>query len=154
MEAAQLVRDDLPALELVDGDARPEIQPTEITGRGFQRLRWRRYEIESYLIHPGALARFVEQTVGAAAAAKHLADLRRHFEDNYAPAILRDPLGEHACLETTKAGTRLLPPALTAAGLPGLPYTRYHEIAAVMHRDEIHPEVTEKLDGIMRAFRL
>jgi len=153
-DALRLVRDDLPALELVDGDARPDIQSTEITGRGFQRLRWRRYEIDSYLIHPNVLARFVEETVGAAAAAPHVSDLRRHLEDNYAPAILRDPLGDHPFLETTKARTRLLPPALTAAGLPGLPYTRYHEIAAVMLPEEIHPEVVQKLDGIMRAFGL
>jgi hypothetical protein len=152
-EALRLVRDDLPALELIDSDARPEIQSTPITGQGFQRLRWRRYEIESYLVHPDVLARFVEQVVGAAAAPPHLGDLRRHFEEHYPPAILRDPLGDHPLLETTKARTRLLPPALSAAGLPGLPYTRYHEIAALMRRDEIHPEVVEKLDGILRAFR-
>lgn len=153
-EALRLVRDDLPALELVDGDARPEIQATAITGEGFQRLRWRRYEIESYLIHPEALARFVEQTVGSAAAAAHLADLRRHLEENFPPAVLRDPLGDHAFLNATKARTELLPPALTAAGLPGLPYTRYHEIAALMKPEEVHPEVVETLDAIMRAFRL
>jgi hypothetical protein len=153
-EALRLVRDDLPAVELVDGDARPEIQPTPITGQGLQRLRWRRYEIESYLIHPAALARFVEQTVGPAAAGPHLDDLRRHLEENFPPAVLRDPLGDHEFLNATKARTRLLPPALAAAGLPGLPYTRYHEIAAVMMPAEIHPEVFEKLDAIMRAFRL
>jgi AAA domain, putative AbiEii toxin, Type IV TA system len=153
-EALRLVRDDLPAVELVDGDARPEIQATPITGRGFQRLRWRRYEIESYLVHPEALARFVEQTVGAAAAAPHLADLRRYLEENLPPAVLRDPLGDHAFLNATKARTQILPQALAAAGLPGLPYTRYHEIAALMTPVEIHPEVVEKLDGIMGAFRL
>jgi hypothetical protein len=151
-EALRLVRDDLPALELVDGDARAEIQSTEITGHGFQRLRWRRYEIESYLFHPDALARFVEQAVGSAAAPAHLEDLRRYLTENLPPAVLRDPLGEHLVLNATKARTELLPPALTAAGLPALPYTRYHEIAAVMRRHEIHPEVVEKLDGIMRAF--
>jgi len=153
-EALRLIREDLPAIELVDGDARPEIQPTEITGRGFQRLRWRRYEIESYLVHPEALARFVEHTVGSAAAAPHVADLRRYLDDNLPPAVLRAPLGDHDYLNTTKPRTTLLPPALAAAGLPGLPYTRYHEIAAVMRPEEIHPEVTEKLDGIMRAFGL
>src|SRR5437667_242055 len=81
-EALRLVRADLPAVELIDGDARPEIQATTITGEGFQRLRWRRYEIESYLLHPEALARFVTQTVGAAAAPPHLADLRRYLEEN------------------------------------------------------------------------
>ena len=153
-EALRLVRDDLAALELVDGDARPDIQSTEITGHGFQRLRWRRYEIESYLVHPDALARFVEQAVGAGAAPAHLADLRRYLEENLPPAVLRDPFGAHPFLIATKARTDLLPPALAAAGLPGLPYTRYHEIAAVMTREEIHPEIVEKLDGIMRAFQL
>jgi hypothetical protein len=104
-------------------------------------------------VHPEALARFVTHTVGPAAG-PHLADLGRHLEDNLPPAILRAPLGDHDYLNTTKARTTLLPPALTAAGLPGLPYTRYHEIAAVMRPDEIHPEVVEKLDGIMRAFGL
>jgi hypothetical protein len=151
-EALALVRPNLPGLELVDGDAHRDVQSTPLTGRGLQRLRWRRYETESYLIHPDAIGRFVEQTVGAAAAPAHLTDLRRHLEENYPPAVLRDPLGEHAFLNTTKARTDLLPPALTAAGLPGLPYTRFHEIAAVMRPEEIHPEVAEKLDGILKAF--
>jgi hypothetical protein len=151
-EALSLVRPDLPGLELIDGDARPEIQSTGITGKGLQRLRWRRYEIESYLVHPSAIASFVEWTVGPASAAPHLADLRQHFEETYPPAVLRQPLDDHAFLNSTKARTELLPPALTAAGLPGLPYTRYHEIAALMTADEIHPEVIEKLDGIRKAF--
>jgi hypothetical protein len=152
-DALRLVREDLPGLELVDGDAHPGIGPTPITGRGLQRLRWRRYEIESYLVHPAALARFVEHTVGVAAAPPHLADLRRHLEETYPPAVLREPLGDHAFLNSTKARADLLPPALTAAGLPGLPYTRYHEIAALMRSEEIHAEVIEKLDGIVGAFR-
>jgi hypothetical protein len=151
-EALRLVRPDLPGLELVDGDAHTGIQSTPITGQGLQRLRWRRYEIESYLVHPDALARFVEHTVGAAAAPAHLADLRRHLAETYPPAVLREPHGDHAFLNNTKARTDLLPPALTAAGLPAFPYTRYHEIAAVMRPEEIHPEVVEKLDGIARAF--
>ena len=50
--ALQLVCEGLPGLELRDGDARPETPDTAITGAGLQRLRWRRYEIESYLVHP------------------------------------------------------------------------------------------------------
>jgi hypothetical protein len=55
-------------------------------------------------------------------------------------------------LKNSKARTELLPPALDAAGLPGFPYTRYYEIAALMQPEEIHPEVVAKLDGIMEAF--
>jgi len=151
-EALQLIKK-IPGVELYDGDAHPNIQD-KITGEGLQRLRWRRYEIESYLIHPAALARYVEKIVGAAAASPHIADLLKYLEDNLPPAVLRDPLGDHAFLNGTKAREQILPPALAAAGLPGIPYTEYHEIAAVMLPEEIHPEVKEKLDGIQKAFGL
>ena len=119
-----------------------------------QRLRWNRYEIESYLLHPAALKRFVIRQVGEPAAAPHLEDLQRHFEQTYPPAFFSDPFADIPFLKNTKARTELLPPALDAAGLPGFPYTRFHEIAAAMSPDEIHPEVSAKLDQIMEAFGL
>ena len=151
-EALQLVREDLPGLELRDGDAGSPIPDTEITGAGLQRLRWRRYEIESYLVHPDAIARFIEAVVGADSAAAHVEDMFRYWRDEFPPAVVRDPLCDHEFLNVTKARTRLLPPLLEAAELYGLPYTRYHEVAALMRPDEIHPEVVEKLDAICRAF--
>ena len=149
--ALQLVRGDLPGLELRDGDARPAIPDSEITGRGLQRIRWRRYEIESYLLHPDALARFVTEQVGAAAAPHHVDGLLAYWHDHFPPAVTREPLGVHEYLNVSKARTELLPPLLGAAGIHRLPYTRYHEIAALMRPDEIHPEVVEKLDAICRA---
>jgi hypothetical protein len=154
-DALTLVRENLPGLELLDGDAHSDSPATAITGSGLQRLRWRRYEIESYLLHPGSFARYVEHVTGGGEGSRiHLEDLKRHFEDKYPPAFLRDPLGDHAFLVGTKARTELIPPALTAAGLHGVPYTQYHEIAALMLPEEIHPEVKDKLDAIRRAFRL
>ena len=150
-DALRLVRNDLPGLELVDGDAHQGMQSGAITGTGLQRLRWHRYEIESYLIHPDALARFVEATVGAAAA-QHVEDLLAYWRDEFPPAVAREPLADHEFLNVTKARTRLLPPLLEAAGIHNFPYTRYHEIAQTMLPDEIHPEVVEKLDAICRAF--
>jgi predicted ATPase len=153
-EALKLVRPDVPGLVIVDGDANPNVKPTPITGSGLQRVRWRRYEIESYLVHPAVLERYVTETVGAAAAGAHVADLGQYLADNLPPAVLNDPLGDHAFLRNTKARTEIIQPALEAAGLHGLPYTRYHEIAALMQPDEIHPEVREKLDAIRQAFNL
>ena len=150
-DALRLVRDS-PALELIDGDSHPGIGSSAITCVGFQRWRWRRYEIESYLIHPEALARFVSSTVGEAASVQHVADLRRYLTANLPPAVIERPLDNHPYLNNTKARTEILPPALSAAGLPGLPYTRYHEIAALMLPEEIHPDVREALDAIVRAF--
>ncbi|MBI4603598.1 MAG: AAA family ATPase [Planctomycetes bacterium] len=154
-EALNLVREDLPGLEIVDGDARAAIGSTEITGKGLQRIRWKRYEIESYLFHPDALDRYVERKVGGGEASKiHREDLRKHLEENHPPGFLRNPLGDYVFLNNSKAREELIPPALTAAGLHGILYTSYHEIAAVMKPEEIHPEIREKLDAIQKAFRL
>ena len=149
--ALKLVRD-IPALELIDGDSRPEIPSSTITGTGFQRWRWRRYEIESYLVHPEALARFVASTVGEAGSAQHVADLRTYLTANLPPAIVERPLDNHAYLNSTKARAEILPPALTAAGLPAFPYTRYFEIASLMRPEEVHPDVRQALDTIVKAF--
>lgn len=149
-----LINATLPGLELVDGDANPNIQAKEVAGIGLQRLRWARYEIESYLFHPVVIARYVENTIGPGAAESHLTDLRTYFENNWPAAFLNDPLQDFDFLKVTKARTSLIPPALDAAGLPGIPYTRFYEIAALMTPDEIHPEVKEKLDLIQKAFNL
>ena len=142
----------MPGLQILDGESRPEIQSNPIQGSGFQRWRLKRYELESYLVHPAALERFVTVTVGEAAAASHVAGLRRYLHDNLPPAVIERPLDNHVYLNNTKARTEILPPALSAAGLPGLPYTRYHEIAAVMTPEEVHPDVRETLDVIVQAF--
>ena len=146
-----LTRKEFPGLELLDGGAKPEIEDTPITGSGLQRLRWRRYEIESYLVHPDALARFVESLADAAAAPR-VEDMLAYMRKEFPPNVIDEPLGEHPFLMATKARTQILPPVLSAAGIHGLPYTRYHEIAEIMQPEEIHPEVTEKLDAICRAF--
>ena len=153
-KALRLVRDNLPCLVLRDGDGAEKVPEKIITGQGLQRIWWRRYEIESYLFHPAALERYVTEKVGTAAAPTHIADLQQYLRDKLPPAVLANPLGDDDYLIDTKARTRLLPPALAAAGLPEISYTEYSDIAAVMLPDEIHPEVTEKLDAIQQAFGL
>lgn len=153
-EALTLVRENIPGLVLLDGDDRVEVPETPITGTGLQRIRWKRYEIESYLIHPAALRRFVQNQVGKDAAAPHLADLDRYFQANFPPPFIENPLSDPAFLLSTKARVDLIPPALEAAGLFNIPYTEYNEIAAVMLPEEIHPEIRKKLDVICKAFNV
>ncbi len=153
-EALRLVRSDLPGLELRDGDAQPTVPDTEMSGVGLQRTRWRRYEIESYLVHPEALARFVRKQVGDAVAKQHVDDMMSYIHKALPPGFVEDPLGSNPLLDQAKARQDILPPILDAAGLQGLSYTRYHEIAQLMLPEEIHPEVTEKLDAICQAFRV
>ena len=151
-DALLLARPDLPGLELLDGDAHPNIPETAVSGTGMQRLRWRRYEIESYLLHPDALARFVETAVGGAAAGEAVEGLRNKWHQSLPPDVAQNPHHDDPFLKAVKARADLLPPLLAAAGIHDLPYTRYHEIAVLMRPEEIHPEVSEKLDAICQAF--
>lgn len=158
-QAVQLVRGGLPGLVLLDGDDNPRVPETSITGQGLQRLRWKRYEIESYLIHPATLERFVDKEVGAGVqSAEAKKDMYAYLEQTFTATYLQEPLKPNplvdAYLQQRKARTEVLPPLLAAAGLHAFPYTRFNEIASVMLPEEIHPEVKEKLDAIQRAFGL
>ena len=156
-ECVKLVRADLPGLEILDRDSNPYLEETEIVGEGLQRLRWRRYEIESYLIHPESLKRFIELQLGPGSHSESgIRDMLDFMERTFQADFLRNPMNPgplvEAYLKTTKARTEILPPILDAAGLIAFSYTRYHEIAEVMRPEEIHPEVREKLDAICGAF--
>ena len=141
----------LPGLELLGSDARPERPEVPLSETRLQRLRWRRCEIESYLFHPDALARFVEAAVGANAAQPAVEGLRAKWRDIVPPALSRNP-HEDDSLVTASAREKRLPPLLAAADIHDLPSTRYHEIASLMRPEEIHPEVIEKLDAICQVF--
>ncbi|HEX6901956.1 MAG TPA: AAA family ATPase [Thermoanaerobaculia bacterium] len=156
-ETLQLVRRDLPGLEILDRDGNSNLPDKEVNGEGLQRIRWQRYEIESYLVHPEGLAAFLRSQLGPPPLSDEaVAGLRAGFEQADLGALLSDPIHPGKLVESylanNKARTTILPVLLDAAGLPGFPYTRYHEIAAAMSPEHIHPEAIEKLDAIVRAF--
>ncbi len=155
-DALRLVRPDLKGVDLLDGDARVGApSPGAQANGGLVRLRWERYEVESYLFHPAALERFVAHVLGmnvdGDAFGPHRDAMRAWISDNLPPAVAREPLGNHDYLKSTKARTALIPPILEVAGVHGFSYTRYSEIAERMLPAEIHPEVTAKLDEILGA---
>lgn len=150
----KLVNPALPALELLDGDAKNKADE-RITGTAdvVQRLRWRRYEVESYLLHPALLTRFVERTAGPGAAVAALqAEMLRIFQADF----MNDPAHPvplvAAYLRSTKASEDTLPALLQAAGIHNFSKNRMVEIAALAHADELDAEIAEKLDKICRAF--
>lgn len=154
----KLVREALPALELLDGDSRNKADD-DITGTAdrIQRLRWRRYEIESYLVHPAPLARFVEKRLGPGdlsdqPKAALMDELRQKLEQGF----LDDPMHPAALVESflknEPASKMLIPGLLQAAGLNNVPKREFFEIAAQFQKEEVHPEVIERLNQIKQAF--
>jgi ABC-type transport system involved in cytochrome c biogenesis ATPase subunit len=154
----RLVCSDLRALEILDGDSKNKADES-ITGTAdrMQRLRWQYYEIESYLMFPAALTRFIESKLGAGPASEPaitamLEELRRTMDQEF----LDDPYHPKMLVETylkaKKVSESLLPALLQAAGLHNFPKNRFSEIAAQFKPEEIHPEIIEKLDKIKQAF--
>lgn len=146
--AVRAVAPELAGCLLLDGDNRQR-PDHEVTGEGLLVQRWRRYEIESYLFVPEALIRFIrnagrENELIAAAAESYM-------KDQVPPAVYREPLGDHSFLQREPISKGLLPEFLDRAQCD-LPKRDYYRLAESMKRDEIHPEVIEKLDRMATAF--
>lgn len=155
----RLINEHLPAVELLDGDNTRNQSPDSITGsvEALQRIRWRRYEVESYLIHPRALQRFVEKRLGGAAAAgvqvdAMLTELARELQRDF----IADPAHPIPLVEgyfrAEPVSKTLLPALLQAAGLNNVPKREYFEIAAQFKPEEVHPEIVERLGQLKQAF--
>ena len=107
---------------------------------GLQILQWKRYEIENYLLHPDAIRRFVARTP-TANPDEIDAEFRRQLPGD------ADPFSDLPALVEVKASDSLLLPMLERAGRR-TKKTDLYQLASVMKREEIHPEVREKLDRI------
>lgn len=107
---------------------------------GLQVLQWKRYEIENYLLHPDAIKRFVARTP-TANPDEIDAEFRRQLPRD------ADPFSDLPALVEVKASDSLLLPMLERAGRR-TKKTDLYQLAAVMKREEIHPEIREKLDRI------
>jgi predicted ATPase len=128
-------------LVILDGDNRGE--GDEEQGRdGLRVVRWKRYEIENYLLVPRAIA-----------AVSHWGDGPLTLEAVEKIFHKQVPSGTDlfddgvAGLADLKASEKFLPQLLEATGRD-LPKRDFFLIAAQMQPDEIHPEVVEKLDLI------
>ena len=165
--ALQLVKEDMTGIWVVDGDGKNKVGMSTAPEKAkLNRISWKRYETESYLLHPAALARFIDKqvTLGGPQAVKSY--LTREFEklagtglgDPIAAAFIADPLHPAQIVETylaaTKARTKVVGGILEEGGVHGMSYTDFHQIAAQMLPEEINHEVKEKLDFIQQAFGL
>jgi len=144
--ALQALEPGMKGLLLLDGDNRG-LDDREVAANGLTINRWIRYEAESYLFHPDALLRFIESR----AEPLFVQAGRNFLEDQTAPAAFRNPLGDHDFLLNTPFSKTFLPELLKTAHV-GITKSEYYLIAEQMKPEEIHREVTSKLDSIEAAF--
>ena len=130
----------LRALCILDGDNKDQ-PDKEMTDSGLRILRWQRYEIENYLLIPSAIKRFLKNDPSL----EHKVD--EEFWKQIPPDT--DLFGNIAALERVKASSEFLVPLFEKIGV----YTtkgELYQLAANMTKNEIHPEVVEKLDAIAK----
>jgi hypothetical protein len=155
-EMLKLIEPGLRAVELLDGDAKNKADQfvSGLPDR-MQRLRWRRYEIESYLLSPGPWERFLADKLGDGApraTAAAFVELDRVFEPSFREhPMTPTPLQERA-LASEPVSKTVIPAMLQAAGLNRFAKSSFFEVASHFKADEIHPEVIEKLQQLRRAF--
>lgn len=125
---------------LLDGDNRDE-PDAETTRSGLVVLRWRRYEIENYLLRPEAIKRYLEFPL-------HEPEVDAEFWRQVPAGTDLD--GDHVSLVRLKASDEFLVPLLERVGRP-TPKRDLYLLAARMEPAEIHPEVIDKLDRLAAA---
>ncbi len=124
------------AVCLLDGDNRDE-PDEEVIAAGLLVLRWRRYEIENYLLLPEAIKRFVGDP-----------SLDRSIEEEFWKQVPHgtDLFGDHVSLSRIKASHEFLVPLLER--VRPTPKRDLYLLASQLQPDEIHPEAAGKLDRI------
>ena len=124
------------AVCLLDGDNRDQ-PDEEVTASGLLVLRWRRYEIENYLLQPEIIKRFIGDP-----------SLDRHVDEEFWKQVPQgtDLFGDHVSLSRIKASHEFLVPLLE--GVRPTPKRDLYLLAAELQPNEIHPEVVSKLGRI------
>ena len=136
-------------IQLLDGDKRTSESSASDRQPLLEILYWERKEIQSYLLHPDSVVRYLQSKASRANAAK----ARQYMKDNMPPRFFEAPndelpfLGEFAIKE-------FFSKLFQEAGLP-LPSDKdYFYMAEQMKASEIHPEVLEILNQVADHLRL
>ena len=126
---------------------------------GPEVLMWRKREIENYLCMPSILRTYARQDqlddlFGQAEADKREGIIDAIIKDRIAPAALRDP--NDAWWRDTKMSDefldRVFDEYFKQLELPNLfRKTDYHRLASLVPKEDIDPEITEKLDLIVNV---
>jgi len=140
--ALSAIKPDMRGVLLLHGDNR-SLLDHDVTDEGLVVLRWKRYEIESYLINAAVLERFLRQRVEPL----FVSSAMEFLGNELPPAVLRDPMSDHEFLDRLPASKTLLPAFFDKTGL-NLSKKEYYLVAREMRRDELLSEIQQKLDVI------
>ncbi len=153
---------DLSGIVILDRDDRDR---SSGSANGFLLLRWRRREIENYLCQPAVLQAYAERSAAESTAgplfsrpeAMRRREAMDHAIKSLLPPIALENSADRYWSETKISDEfldRIFDMYFKRLGLPNLMRkTDYHELASLVPRELLDPEITEKLDAIVDAAR-
>ena len=144
--ALKAIHPDIRGALILDSDGK-KLTNHEVGADDLKVLRWERYEIENYLIHPDLIRRFCTNYFGPLFAHTAVEEVEKEMKKLLPSDVMGNPLNNHDYLNTTSASKEILPTILDAAGI-NIGKQEYYKIAEEMRPEEIHPEIIEKLDAI------
>lgn len=139
-----------------------QISSDSLTDLGAEGLTWKRNEIENYLCYPETLIAYAEASAlqngagplfGAAESSRRVETMQKTIEEI---EKARRILGEGSPWETnTKASdflNQIFNNFFEKLNLPNVMAKKnFHELARLVDKDKIDPEIMEKLDAIVRV---
>jgi predicted ATPase len=144
--ALRAIHPSLQGLLLLDGDNR-NLSDHEITGAGLSIHRWKRYEIENYLLVPDAIKRFLLDEPGDLFSSAEADAAIEYLRTQLPPQTFENSLIDNSTVTAVRASKDLLPQMFEAISHP-LEREDYFLIAEAMKPEEIHPEVILVLEAI------
>lgn len=131
---------ELRGVELLDGDKRDGDRKMP---EGLALLFWCRKEIESYLLHPSSVVRYLRSKTSQESTAK----AHRYMKENLPPKFFENPFEESPVLEQLEI-KKFFSALFQEAGVPLPSHKDFLGMAEQMAVEEIPPEVCEKLNLI------
>jgi hypothetical protein len=145
--ALRAINPDVKAVLLLDGDNR-NLPDHEIQADNLEVIRWKRYEIENYLLIPKAITRFLspdpEDLFDASVSEKAMAYLHSQFPESF----FNDPLSDVYQAAVEIPASKQVLPAMLQEAERDVTKNEYYMIAECMEKSEIHPDVIAVLDKI------
>lgn len=149
-EALRLDAPEVRGILLVDRNGKNLQRQKQQRGiHGLQVQIWERYEVESYLIHPEAIRRFVEMRIAENAEMRGTEEGVVRVDDymkKYYGFLYHDAFDNPHVLTNTK-GKVILSDILGQADIY-CEDSEYHHIANLMRPEEVHPDVIGVLDAV------
>ena len=137
----------LHGVELYDSDEKVHSDSKDRPKGMISPLYWRRREIENYLLHPKSIIRFVKSKMP-----ENVERVEKWMKKQLPLAWHENPL-ENSDFMQGLQGKDFLSKFFQEARLD-VEKKDFYQIAAQMKKDEIYPEVIEKLDSIAKHFNL